>query len=138
MAPPEGVQLKIFDVDGDGKLTRDEVTRGLQIAFAQSDSDKDGSLNKVETRALNDQRRQQASTSSPVFDWNADGKVDFKEFANQQLALFDRLDADGDGMLTEQEMTRPQMGPGGPRGGPPGGGPSGGGGRGPRGGGGGR
>lgn len=127
MGPPEGAQLKAFDIDGDGRLTRDELTRGLQLAFAQFDRDKDGSLSATEARALNDQRRQQSSTASPVFDWNADGRVDFKEFANQQLALFDRLDLDGDQVLTEQEMTRPQMGPG--RGGPPGaaGGPSGGG-----------
>lgn len=111
MGPPEGAQLKIFDTDGDGRLTRDELTRGLQLAFAQFDADKDGSLSPTEARALNDQRRQQSSTSSPVFDWNADGRVDFKEFANQQLALFDRLDANGDQVLTDQEITRPQMGP---------------------------
>lgn len=129
MGPPEGAQLKTFDLDGDGRVTRDELTQGLEVAFAKYDGDKDGSLSSVEARALNDQRRQQASTSSPVFDWNADGHIDFKEFANQQLALFDRLDANGDKVLTDQEMTHPPMGPGRMRGGPPGGG------SGPRGGG---
>ena len=111
MGPPEGAQLKPFDLDGDGKLTRDELDRALHVEFATYDLDKDGNLSATEARALNDQRRKLTDGPSPVFDWNADGHVDFKEFANQRLALFDRTDTNGDGVLTEQEMTRPPMGP---------------------------
>jgi Ca2+-binding EF-hand superfamily protein len=123
MGPPEGAQLKLFDLDADGSVTRDEADRALHAQFAKYDIDKDSGLSAAEARALNDERRKQVN-ASPVFDWNADGRVDFKEYANQWLSLFDRLDANGDGMLTEQEMTRPQMGPPGGRrgGGPPGGG----------------
>jgi Ca2+-binding EF-hand superfamily protein len=120
MGPPEGAQLKQFDLDGDGKLTRDELDRALHAEFAKWDKDKDGTLNTDEARALNDERRKTPNGLSPVFDWNADGRIDFKEFANQLLALFDRLDANSDGVLTEDEMMRPSMG--GPRGGGPGGG----------------
>jgi len=119
MGPPEGAQLKIFDLDGDGRLTRDELARALRVSFATYDADKDTFLSATEARALNDLRRKESATASPVFDWNADGHVDFKEFANQQLSLFDRLDANEDGVLTEQEMMHPPMGPpGGMRGGP--------------------
>lgn len=113
--PPEGAQLKNFDLDGDGCLTRDELDRALHAEFAKYDMDRNGTLSAAETRPLNDQRRKEGSVLSPAFDWNADSRVDFKEFANQWLSLFDRLDADGDGSLTEHEMTRPSMGPpGGP------------------------
>lgn len=128
MGPPEGAQLKQFDLDGDGNLTREELERALHVEFAKWDKDKDGFLSTIEARALNDERRKQPNAPSPVFDWNADGHIDFTEFANQWLSMFDRLDADGDGVLTEQEMMRPPMGPhGGMRGGeggrdgPPGG-----------------
>jgi hypothetical protein len=118
MSPSEGAQLKAFDLDGDERLARDELERALRVSLATYDTDKDTFLSAVEARALNDQRRKESRTASPVFDWNADGHVDFKEFANQQLALFDRLDADNDRVLTEQEMLRPAMGPpGGMRGG---------------------
>ena len=122
MAPPEGAQLKPFDLDGDGRLTRDELESALRVEFAKWDADKDGFLSPVEARVLNDERRKQPNGPSPAFDWNADGHIDFKEFANQWLALFDRLDVDGDRVLTEQEMMRPPMGPPGGMGGPPGGG----------------
>jgi Ca2+-binding EF-hand superfamily protein len=135
--PPEGAQLKQFDLDADGKLTRDELGRALHIEFDKWDKDKDGVLNTEEARALNDERRKTPNGLSPVFDWNADGHIDFKEFANQLLSLFDRLDADSDGVLTEQEMMRPAMGPGGPGGPGAPGGRGGGGGRGRHGGGGG-
>ncbi len=140
--PPEGAQLKQFDLDGDGKLTRDELVRALHIEFDKWDKDKDGVLSTEEARALNDARRKTPNGLSPVFDWNADGHIDFKEFSNQLLALFDRLDVDSDGVLTADEMNRPTMGGpggGGPGGGGPGGGSGGrhGGGRGGQGGGGG-
>src|SRR5258705_11741528 len=83
MGPPEGAQLKIFDLDGDGRVTRDELDRALHVELAKYDTDKDTFLNATEARALNDQRRKEAKGASPAFDWNADGHVDFKEFANQ-------------------------------------------------------
>jgi len=124
--PKVGLQLKRFDLDGDGSVTKDELDRALHAEFAKYDVDHDGVLNAAETRTANAAIAGLADGSSPLFDWNADGHIDFKEYATQWLSLFDRLDVDHDGVVTPDEMTRPQGGPGGPRGqggeGAPGGG----------------
>jgi len=109
--PPAGLQLKYFDLNGDGQVTRDELDRGLHALFAKYDTDRDGVLSPVETRALNDALPKEIPGSSPVFDWNADGHVDFKEFSNQWISLFDRLDKNGDGVVTEEEMKTREGGP---------------------------
>jgi EF hand domain-containing protein len=106
-SPPEGLQLKVFDLDGDGRITRDELERALRIELAKYDTDKDGNLDRAEAGVLNDLRRAEGGTASPALDWNADGHVDFKEFANQWLSLFDRTDIDGDGVVTTREMSPP-------------------------------
>lgn len=103
--PAAGQQLKHFDVDGDGNVTRAELDSGLHAMFIKYDSDHDGVLNATEARALNQALTTEIPGASPVLDWNADGHVDFSEFANQWLSLFERLDTNGDGVVTADEMT---------------------------------
>ncbi len=113
----EIAQLKTYDANGDGTLTHDELVKGLHAEFDKFDLDHDGVLNATETRSLNDARRAKGYELSPAFDWNADGHVDFNEFANQTLSLFERLDVNGGGILTPDELTLHQGPPGGGQGG---------------------
>ena len=105
--PREGLELKRFDLDGDGKVTKQELDGALQVEFAKCDVDHDAKLNVAETRTANEAISHLADGSSPVLDWNADGFVDFKEYATQWVALFERLDADHDGVVTQAEMAGP-------------------------------
>jgi hypothetical protein len=63
----------------------------------------DEQLDTSETRALNERLRQQANMS-PVFDWNADGRLVYTEFATQWRTLFDRADRDRDGIVDPEEL----------------------------------
>ena len=110
------MQLKHFDLDGDGQVTRDELTRALHADFDKYDGNHDGVLSVDEARALNETLPQRIPGASPVKDWNGDGHVDFNEYANQWLSLFERFDTNGDGIVTADEMS---AGPMGPRGGEP-------------------
>ncbi len=131
-----------FDANHDGSLTRAEMEAGLKADFAADDTNHDGVLELDEVRAVNDKRwSEDASAASPLVDWNHDGVVDFDEFAATARSLFDQMDADGNGVLSPNELKPRGSGPGqgekgdgeqggrGGRGGGPGrGGPEGGGG----------
>ncbi len=114
--PAAGLQLKHFDLDGDGNVSRVELDRGLHAMFAKYDVDHDSVLSATEARALNQALTTEIPGASPVLDWNADGHIDFNEFANQWLSLFERLDANSDGVVTAEEMTPRMRTPGGEHG----------------------
>ena len=121
------LQLRRFDANADGNITRDEFDRVVAADYAGADTNGDGKLSPAETRAFN-AKEKVTPDISPIIDWNADGTVSIDEFAAQWRTLFNRADANGDGTVTAEELTRPAMGP---RGGRPQGGPGGpGGGRG--------
>jgi hypothetical protein len=120
------LQLRRFDADADGAIAKAEFDKVLAADFAGADKNGDGKLGGEETRAFN-AKEKPSPDISPIIDWNADGGVSMDEFAAQWRTLFNRADADGDGTVTAEELTRPATGPGGGR---PQGGPGGPGGRG--------
>ncbi len=102
-APAE--MLLRYDANHDGIVTRAEMEAGLKADFAAADTNHDGRLDEDETRAVNHQRwSDNASTASPLVDWNHDGYVDFNEFAATARSLFDELDRNGDGQLSPREL----------------------------------
>ena len=100
---PASMGLKRFDANTDGMVSKAELDTGLQTDFKKEDVNGDQSLDVIETRALNERLRQDQNTS-PVFDWNADGRLVFAEFATQWRTLFDRSDRNGDGIVDEEEL----------------------------------
>ena len=99
------VLLLRYDANNDGKITRPELEAGLRQDFWQADSNRDGVLDAEEVRATNLRRiRVDQSTAIPLIDWNHDGYVDFNEFAAPMRSLFEQYDADGDGVVTLEEM----------------------------------
>jgi hypothetical protein len=134
--PSREGQLQRFDANADGTITRDEFDKVLAVDFQAADTSHDGKLSTAETAEVN-HRLLAVREISPILDWNADGSISLAEFGSQWLTMFKRADANEDGVITAEELSRPAFDgpgprgkpPGGPggRGGPPGGGPPGGG-----------
>ncbi len=100
----ETMRLQRFDVNGDGSVLRAELEQTLEADFKKEDANGDGVLDVSEARPLNERIREER-IASPVFDWNADGKIVYVEFASQWRTLFDRTDVNRDGVVDEEEMT---------------------------------
>lgn len=100
---PASMGLQRFDLNADGEVSKAEMDAGLQTDFKKEDKNSDQTLDVAEARALNERLRQEQNTS-PVFDWNADGRIVFAEFATQWRTLFDRSDRNGDGVVDEEEL----------------------------------
>ncbi|NAZ37203.1 EF-hand domain-containing protein [Rubellimicrobium sp. CFH 75288] len=125
MAP---LMLEIYDLDGDGRITREEIEARKAERFAEADADGDGGLSPEELVALEDIirdeiRRARAAATIERFDDNGDGLLQFEEIEERtpRLApIFDRLDRDGDGGISQDELDAAGDGRGEPsrRGGP--------------------
>ena len=79
-----GGMMQMFDADGDGTTTPDEMRTQLQTKLTEYDSDGDGSLSIAEFEALH---------SAMIREMMVD--------------RFQHLDADGDGAVTPEEMAAP-------------------------------
>ncbi len=105
-----------LDANGDRVIDPNEVPEEGRQAFKRllrrADSNENGKLEAEEFRDLGEQLRE-ALTSNPAnaealrqrlarMDKNGDGKIDRKEFSGPQK-FFDRLDRDGDGVLTPDD-----------------------------------
>lgn len=102
--PPRNI-LIAYDANKDGTLTRAELEAGLKAEFDHYDVNGNRCLDTNEVAAINAERwKTDASTTSPLIDWNADGCVDFSEYAGTARSLFSQFDADGDGVLTPDEL----------------------------------
>jgi len=104
-----GVEMLLrYDFNHDGSVSRAEMEKGVQQDFAKADTNHDGRLEEDEVRAVNEVRwAADGSAASPLIDWNRDGIVDFGEFAAGPRSLFMQLDANGDGVLSPQELHVP-------------------------------
>jgi Ca2+-binding EF-hand superfamily protein len=106
--PPRSI-LEAYDANHDGIIARSEMEAGLRADFAKADVNHDGKLDADEARAVNALRLEtDQSTASPLVDWNHDGFIDFGEFAATARSLFDQMDLDGDGKLTQKELHPPR------------------------------
>lgn len=110
--PSDGPEMiDRLDVDGDGFLSPSEFP-GPEEMFEDLDTDGDGLLSEQEVLAS-----RPAPPEGPGGfendDADNDGQVTREEFSGPQ-ELFDHLDADGDGIIS-----RAEVGPGLPPGGPP-------------------
>lgn len=114
-------EFKARDTDGDGKVSRAEITefeRGTALqkallenaaSFARLDVDKDGSLSPIEFQALAANPTLPDITSiMQRFDKNRDQQITIVEYRIATLVRFDDLDADKDGAVDQAELRASQ------------------------------
>jgi len=94
-----------LDVNGDGKVTAEEMTEAHTDLIEKADSDGDGAITKDEMKAYHEARRAEwRAKHNP--DKNDDGVIDRTEFINAAQERFDRMDKNGDGVISEDEQKR--------------------------------
>jgi Ca2+-binding EF-hand superfamily protein len=106
---PRGVFA--MDANSDGTLTRQEFDAGRAASFARLDSNSDGQLTREEMRAQRGERGQRRGGHRGMHhlasaDANNDGNITREEFLARPNAMFDRMDANDDGVIAASE--RPQ------------------------------
>ncbi len=111
MDSPHGKFTKM-DLDSDGKISRDEYAAAGRIHFEQLDVDHDGYVTLTELNAARESSGKDAkgvkeltpSEKMRKFDRNGDGRITETEFIAGKRAMFDQMDVDKDGVLTEDEL----------------------------------
>lgn len=102
-----------FDADGDGRVTQGEVDAFRAGMFAQMDGDGDGQLTPEEALTFASARMQaRIEQRFGVLDADGSGTVSATEFAaGRSGMMFDRLDTNGDGVITRDEVPQRGQGP---------------------------
>ncbi len=94
-----------MDANGDGEITADEMSGRFSEHLDEMDTDGSGGVSKEEMKAFH-QARREARKEARNPDKNDDGVVDRTEFINAAQERFDKMDKDGDGVLSEDERKR--------------------------------
>lgn len=109
--------LARLDANGDKVIEQSEVPESGRAAFdrllKRGDSNKDGKLDREELGAMLSRVRELGDAARPrlkAMDKDGDGKISKAEFTGQE-AMFDRLDANKDGVIGEDEFPKPPIAP---------------------------
>lgn len=88
----------------DTDLTREKMDAALKLELAKWDKDSSGDLSNSESQPLNEELRASYVGASPVRDWNADGRVDAKEFGAGWRTMFELCDRNRNEMVSLREL----------------------------------
>ncbi len=105
-------RFKEMDSNSDGRVTAAEHETAAATKFGAADANKDGSLTKGElTGFMVDEkgksgRKAEKKSDKKIskLDANGDGVLTQQEFADGHKQMFSKADANGDGALTMEEM----------------------------------
>lgn len=107
--PERGVS-RLFEADSnnDGVLTRQEFDASRATHFTRLDADNNGQLSREEMRAMRGERGGRGHRGGghqlTRADANSDGSITRDEFLARPIAMFDRLDADNNGVISAAEQ----------------------------------
>ena len=110
---PAGALFDRFDTDGDGQITVKEVETVRAELFLQVDANGDGEITRDEALAFgSDRLGDRVDQRIERLDTDGSGTVSAAEHAlGRSGVLFDRLDANGDGAITRDEIPDRGYGP---------------------------
>jgi Ca2+-binding EF-hand superfamily protein len=101
--------FEMFDVNGDGRLTQAEIDQVRQQRLAKFDTNGDGKLSLEEYQALwMDAMHVRMVRAFQAHDADGDGLVTVEEFTAPYSHVVSRLDTNGDGQLTQDELRHRQ------------------------------
>lgn len=101
--------MERYDTDGDGALTVEEITAARAAQLQEFDADGDGSLSLEEYQALwLEAMRERMVDRFQQHDADGDGAVTREEFSRDLARMVARRDANGDGMMNEDDMRGPR------------------------------
>jgi len=92
--------LSEFDLNHDGKVTRDEFNKAVAQQFFAATH---GAQTMTEDQFVASRTKDLRQRVTELFhrsDWNGDGKLSFDEFAAPERARFEQLDRDGVGTVS--------------------------------------
>jgi len=109
-----GFDFAAADADSNGKVTQAEIEALAQTRFEAADTDGNGSLSAEELTAQSQAQKaeraaQRRAAMVERMDQNGDGELSFDEMQAARTAtpmdrMFQRLDTDSDGALSEAEL----------------------------------
>jgi Ca2+-binding EF-hand superfamily protein len=92
------------DANGDGRITRDEFISTRNALFTRLDRDRDGYLTSADApQRLRKHGGEGQAAGLRLMDTDGDGRISRQEFVDGSLKLFDRADADHDGIVDSRE-----------------------------------
>lgn len=103
---PVAMMIAAFDADGDGRVTRDEMRKGVTKSFAAIDTGNTGKLGYI---AFSDWAQKwlgdpNALPGAYETDSDSDNQITLAELQAKFDQIFTRLDKDKDGALTRAEL----------------------------------
>lgn len=109
-----------LDANDDGKLQRDELPEALAAHMDRLDADGDGAISMEEMKQAKPDRealRSKMQARMKEIDTNGDGLIQADEAPERLRLHFDKIDANADGAIDDEEMKsfrpRPERRPGG-------------------------
>ena len=101
----DSAALEHADANHDGKVTKQEYNDARAALFARMDRNSDGFIDDADSRTGTNERGQRAAAAlRGRIDANGDGKISKDEFINAPTMMFDKFDANKDGVLDAQEL----------------------------------
>lgn len=108
----ERADFSTLDADGNGEVTQAEMLAFAQTRFSEADTNGDGSLSVEEMIAarsadVSERMERRITRMLERADANDNGTLEFDEMrpgSDRAAARFERIDTDGSGGISQQEM----------------------------------